>query len=338
MEVTASFYDGKTSQRKEVRLHFDPSGRLRIIGLENYPTYALSEIRISSRVGNTPRSIYLPGGAKCETLDNDTIDRILGLQRSGRWQAFLHKLESRLGYVLLILIVTVIGIWGLVEYGIPALAKRVAYALPTSTDAALGREGLKVLDQVLFSPSDLEENRQRHLSSLFDDMTQGLPDDHDFRLEFRKSDRVGPNAFALPSGVIVVTDDLVILAKHQNELKAILAHEIGHVIHRHALRSLLQNSVVVLAIASVTGDVTSITALSAALPTMLLQAKYSRGFEREADQFALQYLRAHNIPRKHFADILSRLEKESGYNSETHNYLASHPATSERMKMFKGEE
>ena len=102
MEVTASFYDGKTSQRKEVRLHFDPSGRLRIIGLENYPTYALSEIRISSRVGNTPRSIYLPGGAKCETLDNDTIDRMLGLQRSGRWQAFLHKLESRLGYVLLL--------------------------------------------------------------------------------------------------------------------------------------------------------------------------------------------------------------------------------------------
>ncbi|MFQ5989325.1 MAG: M48 family metallopeptidase [Candidatus Methylomirabilales bacterium] len=114
--------------------------------------------------------------------------------------------------------------------------------------------------------------------------------------------------------------------------------EIGHVIHRHALRSLLQNSVVVLAIASVTGDITSITALSATLPTMLLQAKYSRSFEMEADQFALQYLRAHDIPRKHFADILSRLEKESGYNSETHNYLASHPATSERMKMFKGEE
>ena len=338
MEIAASFYDGKTSQRKEVRIYFDPAGQLRITGLESDLTYALSEIRISPRVGNTPRSIYLPGDAKCETLDNDTIDAILRLQGRGRWQAFLHKLESRLGYVLLLLVLTVIGSWGLVEYGIPALAKRAAYALPESADAALGQDGLRVLDQVLFSPSDLEEKRQSQLRSLFDDMTQGLAEVHDFRLEFRKSDRVGPNAFALPSGIIVVTDELVLFAKHQNELIAVLAHEIGHVIHRHTLRMLLQKSVVVLVIASITGDVTSVTALSAAMPTILLEAKYSRAFEMEADQFALQYLRSRNISSKYFVDILLRLEKEIGHDSVTHNYLASHPATSERVKLFKDQE
>jgi len=338
MEITASFYDGKTSQRKEVRIHFDPAGQLWITGLESDLTYALSEIRISPRVGNTPRSIYLPGDAKCETLDNDTIDAILRLQGRGRWQAFLHKLESRLGYVLLLFVLTGVGLWGLVEYGIPALAKRAAYALPESASRALGQDGLKVLDRVLFSPSDLEEKQRSQLLSLFDDMTQGLAEEQDFRLEFRKSDRAGPNAFALPSGIIVLTDDLVLLAKHQNELIAVLAHEIGHLIHRHTLRTLLQNSAGVLVIASVTGDVTSITALSAALPTMLLEAKYSRAFEMEADQFALKYLRAHNIPPKYFVDILLRLEKKTGYDSARHNYLASHPATSERVKMFKGEE
>jgi len=338
MEITASFYDGKTSQRKVVRIHFDLPYQLRITGLESDLTYALSEIRISPRVGNTPRSIYLPGDAKCETLDNDTIDVILRLRGRGRWQAFLHRLESRLGYVLLLLVLTVVGSWGFVEYGIPALAKRAAYALPDSADAALGQDALKVLDKVLFSPSGLEEKRQSQLLSLFEDMTQGLAEVHEFRVEFRRSDRVGPNAFALPSGIIVVTDDLVLLAKHQNELIAVLAHEIGHVIHRHALRMLLQKSVVVLVIASVTGDVTSITALSAAIPTMLLEAKYSRAFEMEADQFALQYLRAHNIPPKYFADILLRLEKEIGHDSVTHNYLASHPATGERVKFFKDQE
>ena len=337
-EVTAFFYDGKTSQRKEVRVHFYLPDQLRITGLENDLAYTLSEVRITPRVGNTPRCIYLPGGAKCETLDNDTIDAILGLKGRGRWHAFLHKLESSLGYVLLSLVLTVVGIWGLVEYGIPALAKRAAYALPASANAAIGQEGLKVLDQVLFSPSGLEEKRQSQLVSLFDDITQGLADEHDFQLEFRKSDYVGPNAFALPSGIIVITDDLVLLAKHQNEIVAILAHEIGHIIHRHALRNLLQNSAAVLLIASITGDVTSITALSSALPMMLMEAKYSRAFEIEADQFALQYLRAHNIPTKYFSDILLRLEKEAGFENETHNYLASHPVTSQRVKMFKGKE
>lgn len=215
---------------------------------------------------------------------------------------------------------------------------RVAYAVPASMDSALGREALQVLDQVVFSASELDEKRQRQLLSRFDEMTQGLADEHDLRLEFRKSRYVGPNAFALPSGIIVVTDELVSLADHPNELIAILAHEIGHIRHRHALRRLLQSSGTVLLISSITGDITSITALSAALPTMLLEAKYSRAFESEADEFALQYLDDHDIPAKHFADILGRLEELSGTNSRTRDYLATHPPTSRRLKIFKGQE
>ncbi|MFQ5631895.1 MAG: M48 family metalloprotease, partial [bacterium] len=334
MAITAYFYDGKTSQRKEVQVYFEPYGQIRIAGLERDLSYSFSEIRVSPRVGNTPRSIFLPGGAKCETPDNDAIDAVLKRQGKGRGHAFVHKLESKPGYILLSLVLTVFGLWGFIEYGIPALAKRVAYSLPESADAVLGRDGLQFMDRALFSPSELEDKQQSQLVSLFNDMTQGLGDEHDFRLEFRKSERVGANAFALPSGIIVVTDDLVLLARHQNELESVLAHEIGHVIHRHTLRSMLQNSAAVLVLASITGDVTSITALSSAMPTMLLEAKYSRAFEIEADQFALDYLRWNNIPTEHFANILLRLEQENGYNSETHSYLSSHPATSDRVKMF----
>jgi len=336
-QVTATFYDGKTSHRHEVRLHFDRTGRLRITGLKHDLTYPLSEVRITSRLGNTPRSIYLPGDAKCETLENDAIDAILQRWGRGRWQAVLHTLESKLGYVLLALVLTIVSVWGLLNYGIPALAKHAAYALPPSVDAALGREGLKVLDQALFTPSRLEDTRQSQLRARFSDMAQEVSEAPHLRLEFRKSDRVGPNALALPSGIIVMTDELVLLAEHDDELTAILAHEIGHVTQRHALRSLLQNSVAVLIISSLTGDVTSVTALSAALPTLLLEAKYSRTFETEADQFALQYLRDHDVPPKHFADILVRMEEASGADSSTHNYLATHPASSDRVRIFQAE-
>ncbi|MFB3061614.1 MAG: M48 family metallopeptidase, partial [Candidatus Binatia bacterium] len=194
---------------------------------------------------------------------------------------------------------------------------------------------LKVLDQALFSPSALDEQRQMHLRTQLAQITQGLTDGHLFQLELRKSERVGPNALALPSGIIVLTDELVLLAEHRNEIIAVLAHEVGHIQHRHALRSLLQNSAMVLLIASVTGDVTSITALSATLPTMLLEAQYSRAFETEADQFALRYLQQHNIPLTHFADILTRMENYKGPQGQVPNYLATHPATSQRVKMFQ---
>ena len=168
-------------------------------------------------------------------------------------------------------------------------------------------------------------------------MTRELADGQAYRLEFRKSERVGPNAFALPSGIIVLTDELVLLAQHQNELIGVLAHEICHAKNRHALRTLLQNSAVALLVASVAGDLTSHTDLSAALPKLLLEAGYSRAFEMEADQFALQYLLAHDIPPASFANILLRLEERTAHKSEGHNYLASHPMTSQRIRMFRAE-
>lgn len=92
---------------------------------------------------------------------------------------------------------------------------------------------------------------------------------------------------------------------------------------------------VVLIIASVTGDVTSITALSAALPTMLLEAQFLRVLEVEADQFALQSLQDHDIPPKHFADSLVRMENASRAYVQMPNYLATHTATHQRVKLFQ---
>ncbi len=334
-EISAMYFDGKTSHKKEVRLYFEGMERVTIVGLGTETAYPVSAVRITSRLANTPRSLFFPDGGKCETLDNDAIDAILQDQGKGEWQSILHSLESRLKYVALALILTVLGGWGLVQYGIPALATQVAFALPPSVEGTLGREGLEVLDQTLFSPSTLEKQQQERLHTQLAKMTQGFPNAHVFQLEFRKSERVGANAFALPSGIIVLTDELVLLAEHPNEIIAVLAHEVGHIQHRHALRSLLQNSALVLVIASVTGDVTSITGLSAALPTMLLEAQYSRIFETEADQFALEYLQEQGIPLRHFTEILQRMEKGKDTQNQLPNYLASHPSTEDRVAIFQ---
>ena len=332
--IRATFYDGKTSSGIPVEIHLEPEDRLRITGLERDLAYVLSEVSFSSRVGNTPRNIHLPEGATCVTSENDAIDAILRIRGRGKWQALAHTLESRFGYVLLFLFATIVAGWGLIDYGIPALAKRAAYALPASTQFFSQKDESKILDQALFLPSELEEERKDQLLEIFEIMAKQLSDEHAFRLEFRKSARGGPNAFAFPSGLILVTDELVLLAEHKNELMGVLAHEIGHVQHRHALRTALQESAVSLLIASVTGEMVSLTGVSAKLPNLLLEAKYSRSFETEADQFALQYLVEQNIEPTYFADILLRLEKATNEEGEVRNYLASHPMTSERISML----
>lgn len=160
------------------------------------------------------------------------------------------------------------------------------------------------------------------------------------RLEFRASQAIGANALALPSGIVVITDDLVALARHDDEIGAILAHELGHVHQRHILRHALQNSATGLIMATLTGDLMSITSLAATLPTTLVDASFSRAFEREADDAAMAWMRTAGVPPRRYAEILGRLQAQldvhhgavGGGKSPVRNYLSTHPDTGERIR------
>ncbi len=297
-QVRARYYDGKTSQQREVLVRLEPWGRLSVSGEGVDFSCALSEVRPSPRVGNTRRHLRFADGSLCETEDNDAVDRIfagLPSQAPGR---LIHLWESKLGYAALALALTAAALWAGITYGIPALAKQVAFSLPPSTEKALGRDALAGLDRILLSPTQLPAARREELRALF--------------------------------SVVVVTDQLVQLASDDNEIAAVLAHEIGHLRYRHALRRLLQDSATVLLVAAVTGDLTSVASLASALPAMLLQAKYSRDFEREADEFALDTMKRHGIPAGSFAAILLRIEQRRGASTDVPDYLSTHPATRER--------
>ncbi len=331
-EIAGRYYDGKTSEPHDVRLRFYRDGEVRILGLDQDRVYRLAALDFAPRVGNIPRAIQLPDGGRCEAPDNDAVDEVLRQQRRGGLAGLVHLLETRARFVVLSLVLSVVTVWAGIQFGIPALSKSVAYALPPSAAAELGDGVLQALDKLVFEPSTLESARREQLRMRFANMTRGLDPTFRFDLVFRRSPSVGPNAFALPNGTIVVTDDLVNLAEHEDEIVAVLAHEVGHVVGRHALRRVLQNSGVMLLAAAITGDVVSIASLAGAVPTLLIESKYSRAFETEADDYALVYLQGQSISPQHLINILSRLEDVSASRDGALGYLSSHPATNERIE------
>ncbi len=145
-------------------------------------------------------------------------------------------------------------------------------------------------------------------------------------VEFRASPIIGANAFALPGGIVIVTDQLMQLAEHDDEILAVLAHEIGHVKHRHVLRGLPQDSATALIIAGVTGDVSSITPLAAAAPTFLMRAPHSREHEAEADRHALQLMQQMGMAPHHFPAILNRMASRGGEESDEGDKLRVPPS------------
>jgi predicted Zn-dependent protease len=81
-----------------------------------------------------------------------------------------------------------------------------------------------------------------------------------------------------------------------------------------------------LLVAGLFGDLSSIAGLSAALPTFLVQQKYTRKFEREANAYAAETLRARGISAVHLANILKRLFESGGRSqSSLLDHLSSHP-------------
>lgn len=335
MKTTASYSDGATSQVTQIELMFNDDGSIHLLLPGRGEAYLLDDVKFSSRLGNTPRLMTMPDGSTCHIADNDLVDAFLKQHKTAIAASIVHALESRAVYVLAAVVFTGLFTWGMLTYGIPAMATKIAYNLPESVDRALGKGTLETMDKIVFEPSSLDEATQERFRARFAEMQLDIANSNDYRLEFRNGGKeIGANAFALPSGIIVVMDELVKISKNDDEVIAILAHEIGHLVHRHSVRMAMQNSAVAVLVATLTGDPFSTSSLIVALPTVLVNSKYSREFETEADDYAYQYMLDNNMDTKTFADILERITGAER-DSELESYLSSHPGTTERVQRFK---
>ncbi len=337
--IPVAYFDGKVSTRREALLSFEGE-RVTLLcdGVEL--SYPVATLHLSQAVGSIRRTIRLPDGGICETSDQgfvEELEQILG--NCGR-ASLLHRWEKSLTLVAAALGVMALIVVLFMRFGIPSLARQAAFALPPAVENSMGRESLAVLDRLFTKPSKLAAARRVELTALFRQVVTASGASPGYRLEFRNGGAIGANAFALPSGIVIITDQLVELAKNDDEIAAILAHEQGHVRGRHALRHVFQNSATGLIIATMTGDLVSITSLAATLPTALVDASFSRTFEREADDAAISWMKSAGVPPRRYAEILGRLQAQLDVRTgdafdqknPARNYLSTHPDTGERIR------
>lgn len=327
--VRARYYDGHTSTPRDVDVEvFSRSnGRVRLVVRRSGSDEVLEfdDVRIEARVGQAARLFELPGGATLE-VPADAVDGDAATLRQG----WVHALESRWPIAIVALLISVAFVWATMQYGVPALARRAVDVIPPSVDSDIGAGGLALLDDRYFRPSQLDTRRQATLQAKFAGVAADLGLGDRAQLVFRDGGRLEANAFALPSGIVVVTDQLVQLAQHDDELRAVFAHELGHVAGRHSMRMLLQSSANAVLMVGLFGDVSAASSLTASVPTVLVQAANSRDFEREADAYARKWLRGAGIPVSRMGDLLARLDQK--YGDSGWSYLSSHPPVAERLK------
>ncbi len=119
-----------------------------------------------------------------------------------------------------------------------------------------------------------------------------------------------------------------------------LAHEVAHVTLQHGMRQILGTAGIYTLIQAIFGDAGGLIAVIAENSAFLLTQKYSRDYEREADERGMAYLADAGINPKGMADFFNRLLKAQEKNAVTRagdalNFLSTHPTTQERIEHLR---
>jgi predicted Zn-dependent protease len=214
------------------------------------------------------------------------------------------------------------------------LTSAVVSQLPPSADAAIGKAGGEAIRlQYKASPSPTPEQQAR-AERIFNDLRESLTPEEtrilgNPRITVVSDSQV--NAFALPGGEVFVLTGLLDRVKEDDSLvRGVLAHELGHAVRRHGVRSLVRDGVYGLAISFLFGGIDAVSGAVMAGASQLETLRYSRSMEEEADEFGATLLERSGHSPEGLATFLESLE-----SAPVPELLSTHPDSVERAKAIR---
>jgi Zn-dependent protease with chaperone function len=342
--IDALYFDGLSARPLPVRVWVDdePTPQLHAQAADNSQQWQwpLGAVQWPETTRHGARVLHLQGGGSLQVDNAATFDQWRG--GMGRHDGWVVRAQQNWRWTALAALSLVLVLAAGWRWGVPVAARAVVAVLPLSVDEAVGQAALKSIEDEgkWLKPSALPQARQealrQALAAAVADHQRAHPEHQQpsWRLKFAAADKaIGPNAFALPGGTLVVTDALVELLKGEDDaLIGVMAHELGHVQHRHGMRGVVQASVVGAAASLMVGDFST---LLAAVPALIAQLSYSRDAEREADAHAVQVLRASGRSPAAMVVLFERLQPVMAKLPRLPIALASHPADDERIRFFR---
>ncbi len=298
------------------------------------------DVNITPKLGNIPREVAIKNIGMLTFESNSEVDRWLAgkdeMNPNGANAVDIAKLESSRTGILLSILLVPITLWLLFKYAIPYAAIVFADAVPDAAVELASSQTLKTLDYTLLDPSELKPELREDLLAYWQTLIERFEDvdaKQSFNIQFRASEKMGANAFALPDGTIVFTDELVILLQGDKSLlTSVLLHEMGHVYHEHSMRLIAETLVTTVALSYFFGDVSGILEFAGGVTNTVVQNQFTQDLEWEADNFALAHAKKAGISENDFAQALSKLAETIGQENEFVGVLQSHPLMQERIE------
>ncbi len=237
-----------------------------------------------------------------------------------------RKLNRKTG---LILVLSILFSACLLIYGALYQSYRI---VPLSTDRVLGDQISPIVTQQFTISTDRRLNKKIERIA-----GRVIPDRTPYRYSISIIESDEQNAFALPGGRIYIMSGLVRSAGSEDEIAAVIAHEIIHVEHRHGLRQMIRVAglswFMHMAMGAGFEEISSLNTIND-LSTLFIFLHYSRSFEKEADMGAIELLDSAHIPGEVLVNFLEHVRK-SVRNPAYTKYINSHPSVDTRIDYIR---
>lgn len=218
---------------------------------------------------------------------------------------------------------------------VPTMANQLARFIPPEGERALGEVTLDqirtALDQTGLNPIPVcdKPDGLAALAKMETRLQNALPEAQTLTVSVLDHEMI--NAFALPGNYIVFFRGLIEKAQTPEEMAAVFAHEIGHVVSRdptrHALRSAGSLGVLGLLFGDFAGGAAVLL-----LAERLIEAQYSQEAEADADVFAHAVLLEAGIAPSALATMFERFRALGGEARPFVAHFLSHPSLGDRIK------
>ena len=329
----AYFYPTGRSESLPVTIHVLADAQFSIVDSQQkiIALATLNDVIVTDRLGSIPREIILPDVGLLTVESCSAVNTWLAQSTT---QYKIAKLESNKPLIFASSLLVPAVLYIFFKFGIPSAAITFAEYVPQSMVEIASRHTLVALDKSVLSVSELSAETQEKYQDQWAQIRQKLNlASPDFNIQFRQSKTMGANAFALPNGTIVITDELVALLENNADLlTAILLHEIGHVTHKHSMRLIAETMATSLAVDYFFGDLGALIEAFAGLSNTVIQNQFSQKLEWEADNFALSHITALNLAPDSFARAMEKLAATMPEESKLQYLIQSHPLMRERIE------
>ncbi len=336
--VVGNFYSPRQSSTIRAQVEESDDGVLSVFrddsSSELIHRSHVGDYRFGIAVANVAVEVNFNDGSLFEPDDVEFRWRSLRKTKS----SVIEKLETHWLMVFVAALLIPIFIWWSVVIAIPNAAESAVEVLPELVFEQAENQTLEFMDRTMMKPSKLPESTRQNLQEEWNQALAQLSlSEKNYKLMFRHSRLIGPNAFALPNGAVVLTDALVEMLKDKEDaILAVMLHEIGHVEYKHGMKIVARSLAITIFFALLLGDIEGAGEYVIGASTSLLDSSYSRDMEREADEYAFQKLSALGKSPDAFAlamESFALTDFDDGENDpeKVLQYFSSHPSTFERI-------